>query len=175
MGPEQVPSSAFNPLQKQGLLFGCLDVHQRMAELEALLIQAEQPTMFTRYVSDLSPVEQRVLRDYFARIREVMSSLLRAHDVPLKGDRISLRWTATTALSFLQVAVAEISPGKLRGYGELAPEGKTAALRMQQELARLLDQAAQALPRDSGSDFAGRMAQLEASIPDLVQTLHSHF
>ena len=173
MGQTTNPGTAFNPLQKQSLLFACLDIHRRMAELESLLTQAEQPTLFSRYVADLAPVEQRVLRDYFARIREVMGNLLGAHNIPLNGKRVSLRWTATTSLTFLHVAVDEMSPGKLRGYGELTSEGRTAVLRIQQELERLVEQAAATLREGAGGDLAGRLSRLEESVPDLAQALET--
>jgi GTP-binding protein EngB required for normal cell division len=165
------PGTAFSALQKQSLLFGCMDIHQRMVELEAMLAQAEQPTLFSRYVSDLAPVEQRLLRDYFERIREVMADLLHAHDIPLQRERISLRWAATTSLTFLHVAVAEMSPDKLCGYGELTPEGRTAALRIQQDLERLVDQAARTPHQGCGGDLAIRLAQLEESVRDVGATL----
>jgi GTP-binding protein EngB required for normal cell division len=173
MDQDTKPGPAFSPLQKQSLLLGCVDIHRRMAELESLLTEAGQPTLFSRYVADLTPVEQQVLRDYFARIREVMSNLLRAHDIPLKRERVSLRWTATTSLIFLHVAVAEMSSGKLRGYGELTPDGRMAALRIQQELDRLVEQAARILHQGTGGDLAGRLARLEDSVPDLAQALET--
>jgi GTP-binding protein EngB required for normal cell division len=163
--------AVFNPLQKRSLLVGCLDIHRRMAELEALLSQAEPRTRFSRYAADLAPVEQQVLRDYFARIRDAMGDLLQAYDIPLDHERLSLRWTAATSLAFLQVAAAEMGPDKLRGYGELTAEGSWAALRMQQELERLIEQAARTLRPESGGDLAERLARLETSVPNLVPTL----
>jgi GTP-binding protein EngB required for normal cell division len=163
--------SAFNDFQQNTLRLGCQDIHERMAELAGLVAQADERSPFSRYVADLTPVERRVLRDYFSRIRQTMFDLLEAQDIPIDVRSISLRWAVLTGLSFLEVSVDEMGPEKLRGYGALSDEGRTAALRIQQELHRLIEQAARYLRAKSGGELQQRLARIQGAAADLRQTV----
>src|SRR5207253_7152845 len=44
----------FNESQTRTLLVGCLDIHRRMAEMEAMLVQSLKPSPFGQYINDLS-------------------------------------------------------------------------------------------------------------------------
>src|SRR5204862_427290 len=61
--------AVLNGPQSRAILCGCLDVHRRMAELEALITPGDRPSAFSEYGNDLSPTEAKVVQDYFARIR----------------------------------------------------------------------------------------------------------
>ncbi len=66
------PMAVLNEPQSRAILCGFLDVHRRMAELEARISPDERPSSFSEYVNDLSPTEAKVVQDYFARIRTAM-------------------------------------------------------------------------------------------------------
>jgi hypothetical protein len=150
------PAPAFNESQKRSLLFGLADLHQRLEQMETWL-GADDPSPLSRYVNDLSPAEARVVRDSFARLRAVMQDCLRECDLP-PARRTSLRWALQVGLSFLHVAVAEMGPGRLGGYGPLAPAGRAQALKVQQELSRLIEELDASLRRGPGGEPAGGTA-----------------
>lgn len=164
---------ALNPIQQHALMVGCIDIHRRMAELESFLDQADRVTPFTSHVADLAPVERQVVLDYFARIREVMRDLLQSQRIVLDANPISLRWALQTGMSFLHVAVADLGPGKLRGYGSLTEEGTAAALRFQQELIRPIDEASRYLRERAGANLVTRLSRLEETLPDVSQALRT--
>ncbi len=56
----------FNGPQSRAILCGYLDIHRRMAALEALLNADPRSSAFSSQVNDLAPTEARVVRDYFA-------------------------------------------------------------------------------------------------------------
>src|SRR5207245_2514755 len=94
---------------------------------------------FAQYVTDLSPTESKVVQDYFARIRTTMLACLQETGIPLEVRRTSVRWALQVDLSFLHIAVAEMAPERLRGYGPLDAAGREAVIKMQQDLNRLMD------------------------------------
>ena len=47
--------SALNEHQRRAVLFGFLDLHHRMAEMEALLGRADDPSPFSQTAPDLAP------------------------------------------------------------------------------------------------------------------------
>jgi GTP-binding protein EngB required for normal cell division len=161
---------SLNPSQKQSILFGFLDVHRRMAELEAAITQSGISSPFSQQVGDLSPTEVKVVQDYFTRIRTTMLSCLQEAGIPLEVRRTSLRWTLQVGMTFLHIAVAEMAPERLRGYGNLDAAEAEAVVKIQQDLYRLIDRLGAYLRQGLGRDLQQRLARLEAT-PASVATL----
>jgi hypothetical protein len=152
----------FNNAQTRAILSGFLDIHRRMVELEALLIPGTKPTAFSGYVNDLSLTEAKVIQDYFTRIRTAMLAHLRESEIPLDVRTTSLRWAIDVGISFMGINVAELGPKKLRGYGSLGEKAIAEATKFQQDLERLVDQAATYIRQGIGRDLSRRLARLEA-------------
>ena len=151
------------PLHKNALLSTCLYMESRLNEMEPLLAQAKRPSPLDRHVHDLSPAEAKVMEDYFARIRSTMVTCLQKHGIPITVDRVSLRWSLQTSMIDLSIAVAEVAPQRLGGYGELDDAGCQEVLSMQQELDRLLDRVMAYLRERLGHDLPERLARLQAA------------
>jgi hypothetical protein len=133
--------SSFSPRQQQSFAVAFMDVHDRLTHMESFIAQADRATPFGRYVGDMTADERKVVQDYFMQIRDAMQALLAANQIPLQLTPNSLRWALETGLVYVQVAVEEMSPERLRGYGTLTPEGQDAALAIKQELSRIVEQA----------------------------------
>jgi GTP-binding protein EngB required for normal cell division len=160
--------TSLNPSQTQSVLFSFLDVHRRMAELEAMLAQSAIASPFSQYVSDLSPTESKVIQDYFARIRSTMLACLQEAGIPLEVRRTSVRWALQVGMSFLHIAIAEMTPERLRGYGPLDPAGSEAVIKIQQDLYRLMDRVGAYVRQGLGRDLQQRLARLEATPVSIV-------
>jgi hypothetical protein len=150
----------FNPAQTRAILCGFLDVHRRMAEIEALLSPGTKTTPFSTHVNDLSPTEAKILQDYFARIRIAMLEHLRESEIPLDVQTTSLRWAIDVGISFIGINIAELGPKKLRGYGALDERASARATNFQQDLERLVDQAATYIRQGLGRDLSQRISKL---------------
>jgi GTP-binding protein EngB required for normal cell division len=153
----------FNEAQTRAILCGFLDIHRRMAELEALLTPGATPTPFSEYVNDLSPTEAKVIKDYFARIRTAMLEHLRESEIPLDVRKTSLRWAIDIGIAFVDINVAELGPKKLRGYGALKEAACAQDTKFQQDLKRLVDQAAAYVRQGLGRDLSQRLSRLETA------------
>jgi GTP-binding protein EngB required for normal cell division len=162
--------TSLNESQTQSLLLGCLDIDRRMAEMAALVAQAQDPSPFSAYTNDLSPTEVKVVQDYLARVRETMLAWLKGQGIPVEVRRSSLRWTFQVHLTALQVVVAEMGPEKLRGYGPLDEAGRAAVVQLRQDLDRLFNRPGTYLRQGLGRDLQGRLARLDAA-PAQVGTL----
>jgi GTP-binding protein EngB required for normal cell division len=151
------------PLHKNALLSTFLHIESRLNEMEPLLAQGKRPSPLNQHVHDLSPTEAKVVEDYFARIRSTMVTCLEKYGIPVEVHRVSLRWSLQTGLNFLSVAVAEVSPERLRGYGDMDDAGRQEVLSIQQELDRLLDRVVAYLSDRLGHDLPERLARLQAA------------
>ena len=152
-----------NESQKHSVLFSFLDFHRRMAELEATISQSTVSSAFSQYVNDLSPTESKVVQDYFARIRTTMLACLQDAGIPLEVRRTSLRWALQTGTIYLHVAIAEMAPERLRGYGPLDNADARTSVKIQQDLNRLIDRISTYLRQGLGQDLQQRLARLEAT------------
>ena len=153
----------FNDAQTRAILCGFLDIHRRMAELEALLIPGTKPTPFSGSVYDLSPTEAKVVQDYFARIRTAMLAHLHESEIPLDVRTTSLRWAIDVGISFIGINVGELGPNKLRGYGALGEKASAQTTKFQQDLERLVDHAATYIRQGLGRDLSQRLSRLAAA------------
>jgi GTP-binding protein EngB required for normal cell division len=159
-----------NDSHKRSVLFGLLDIHRRMAEMEAMLTQSTIQTPFSQFVNDLSPTESQVVRDYFARIRTTMHACLHEAGIPLESRRTSVRWSLQVGMTFLSIALSEMAPERLRGYGALDATGEANVVKIQQDIHRLIDRLGTYLRQGLGRDLSARLARLEAA-PASVVTL----
>ncbi len=153
-----------NPLHKNALLSTFLHIESRLNEMEPMLAQSKRPSPLDERIHDLSPTEAKVVEDYFARIRSTMVTCLEKHGIPIEVHRVGLRWALQTSLITLSVAVAEVSPDRLRGYGELDDAGRKEILSIQQELDRLLDRmttGAEPNPAADAADLIRDLNELE--------------
>ena len=112
------------PLHKNVLLTGFLDVESRLKRMEALLVQGTRRYPLNEYVGDLSPTETKVVADYFARIRSTMQTSLEKHQIPIEARPTSLRWALQRGMTLLDVALAELGPKRLQGYGSMHDAGR---------------------------------------------------
>ena len=156
-----------NESQTRFILTGFLDMHRRMAEMEAMLAQCPKPSVFSQYVHDLSPTESKVVQDYFARLRATMLDWLHESGIALEVRQTSLGWALQCGITFLHIAVAEMSPDRLRGYGHLDPEAATQVVKMQDGIRRLVERVAAYLRQGLGHDLSGRLMRLEATHADM--------
>ncbi len=140
-------------IHSRHILHGFLRVHKQLAELEALLLQCQTASPFSRFVRDVSSTECHVLQAHFARIRAAMLTHLANLGIPLEIRATSVRWTVETSLMHLQTAVDDMGPKQLAGYGELGPTEQAAIRKVQDDLTRLLGNVRESLQEETPGDL----------------------
>lgn len=106
-----------------------------------------------------------MVEDYFVRVRSMMLTCLEKHGIPIEMHRVSLRWSLQTGICFLGVAVDDVGPERLRGYGALDEAGRQEVLSIHQEIHRLPDRVVAYLTERLGHDLPERLARLQAGAP----------
>lgn len=97
---------------------------------------------FSRIVPDAVSVQQQVIADHAAELREHMRAILARYRIALPAREVSAIWSARAAITMAGIALDELDAKRLRGYGALPEEAATevsAAVAALQELLGRMD------------------------------------
>ena len=114
-----------NPSQRQRLLITCKHIDKLLEDIEDTLNAAASRTVFPSYVGDITPVQRKTIEDYIARLRAQLLQVLARHSLVPEMPRISASHSIDVGLTFIEIAIAELDPHYMRGYGPVSAEGAT--------------------------------------------------
>ena len=147
----------------RALYAAAVAVDRLLADIEGLAASSDSP--FRRFVDDLSPVQKQVLIAFTRAAHVRMVGALAHLGVPAPAPSGSARASARTALTFAEVALQEVEPSRLRGYGTLSPEADAAIERMLADLAATLGSVREFLAESTEDDLADRIGRLKDAAP----------
>lgn len=149
-------------------------------EVERVLVSAGNTSPFNRIVSDLTPSESGVVRDYLGRIRGAMLAAATRHGLDVQGFTVGARKAVDVQVLTASITVEEMRPHRLRGYGALDPQTAAEVDRTCDELERAIRELQLFLGGGEGEDYAGRLARLAgttedpALLPTLERVIRAH-
>jgi GTP-binding protein EngB required for normal cell division len=145
-------------------------VDKILSEIEGILRATKSNSPFETYISDATPVQSRVIDNYVSRIREVMVRFLHNQDIAVNAPQISSIWASRTSLVQAEVAIDELDPRHLRGYGELSLQASQELKETAFELQNLFKQMSNYLSQHLEMDPLARLKRLE-KLTDEIQLL----
>lgn len=154
-------ANLFNESQQRRLSVTCSHIDKLLKDVEEVLNVTASKSPFPKYVSDISPAQRRVVEDYIARFRAQLVRVLEGTRIPPPTAKISAVHSVRTTLTFIDIAVEELSPRYMKGYGEVPPNAQEALYGIVAELESLVRQLNEYLSQ-MGSDFDKRLKVLEA-------------
>ena len=159
--------SPFNEAQRRRLLASARHADKLLGEIEQILRNADSKAAFPRYRPDLAPHETRLLEGEIARLRSHLSRALGALGVRQDYPQFSALEAIRATLAFVRVAVQEMAPEYLRGYGAV-PEAASAALRgLSAELEGILNSIERSLALGGGAaDLEARIDRLDPAVEE---------
>jgi GTP-binding protein EngB required for normal cell division len=153
--------SPLNEAQRRRLFSNAQYADKLLSEIEAILSASESKSIFPKYVADLSPPQVRLIRSYIARFRNqlgrAMDGLGIASQMPALVSLHSIRVT----LTFVRIAVQQMAPHYLRGYGEVADSVTPQLQGLCAELEGLLERLGVALADGPAADLPARLERLQ--------------
>ncbi len=117
--------STLNPSQRQRLLVTCRHIDRLLRDVEDTLHASASKSPFPDYVSDISPTQQQAIEADIARIRAQLLQVLAGQSLAPLPPRISAAHSIDVSLTFAEIAIAELAPNYMRGYGPVSPEAAT--------------------------------------------------
>jgi GTP-binding protein EngB required for normal cell division len=125
-----------------------------------------RPGRYSRCVQDMSGSEVHWIESYSEKIRDQIYGLLQRFEVNLPAPTTSASWILKTGLVSLDIALEELYPSQMAGYGAIDQAAASELTWTLQEIRRLLKQLLVFLS-DANAAQEKRVLQLQAE-PSLV-------
>jgi len=162
-----------NPSQRQRLLITCKHIDKLLGDVEETLNAAASRSVFPNYVSDITPVQRKTIEDYVARIRGQLLQVLAGQSLAPEEPRISAAHSINVNLTFVEIAIADLVPNYMRGYGPVSQEGATDLNGIVAELQSAVKELLRYVLRPRAGDLRERVEKLASQGWDVeaLQTL----
>jgi GTP-binding protein EngB required for normal cell division len=160
-------NASLNEFQARRLRVTCEYVDKIIGEIEQVLYSAASKAAFPRYIQDITPTQRRTIEDYLARIRAQLARVLDGQAIPRPAAWVPASRAVYTGLTTIEIAVEELRPQYMKGYGELPPELATELEGISGELFGLVERLNRYLMQDAGQDLRQRLQRLEQTSGEL--------
>jgi GTP-binding protein EngB required for normal cell division len=152
---------SLNPSQARHLLVHCEHADQLLSEIENILTAAASKSPFPRYTVDVTPAQAKIVQDYIARVRAQLIRVLAGLDISPDGPKFGAIHSIRVTLAFIRIAIQEISPRYLAGYGEVPAALLPELNGLTTELEGLIDKLDGFLAQPVGEDLRSRLEKLD--------------
>ncbi len=166
LGREHMPEDASNSLNanhERRLSVTCRHIDKLLSEMEGALNASASRLAFPQYVSDLAPAQRRVIEDYITRIRAQLVRVLDGQHIERPVADIPVSRSLHAVLTFIDIAVEELKPEYMRGYGQVPADAAVELNGIAGELRGLVNQLDQYVARGSKEDLQQRLERLAES------------
>jgi hypothetical protein len=159
--PEDNMKSGLNDNQKQHLLatFGYVD--RLLNDALQSLSSAGAPSPFQQCMPDSLPIQREVLADHLMRLRALMVRTLEKQGITPPKPEVSSLWSFKTKLMSAAMAIEELRPESMQGYGDLTDEATRDLEAVADQIADILDLMGGYLNRGTAPDLQARLERLE--------------
>lgn len=111
--------------QRHRLLITCKHIDDLLGSIEETLNAAASKRIFTSYIDDVTPQQRKSIEVHIAHIRSRLLQVLAGQSLAPEEPRISASHSIHVGLTFIEIAIAELAPRYMRGYGAVSEEVAT--------------------------------------------------
>lgn len=140
MEPQNHAASPLNDPQQRALRISCQHMDRLLEDIEDALNPARSHSVFPKYVQDIAPVQRKTIEDYIVRIRAQLLRVLAGQLIAVEKPKITASHSIHTALTFVEIAIEELSPSRMSGYGPVSESGSADLNGVMQELQSIVQQ-----------------------------------
>jgi GTP-binding protein EngB required for normal cell division len=150
-----------NESHQRRLLANAQYADRLLADIEGILNSAESKSAFPKYRPDVSIHQTRQIRIHIARFREHLSRVLDALGVHRETAQFGSLHSIGVTLAFVRIAVQELAPEYLQGYGGLSSATVSELRGVCTELESLINSMERSLSMGEAVDLQARLDRLE--------------
>ena len=152
-----------NDPQQRHLRVTCQYIDKLLSDIESVLHISASKSPFPRYVPDITPAQSRVIEDHIHRLRSQLLRTLAWQQMEPNLPEIPATRAVMTDLSFVDIAIEELKPGYMKGYGPVPEDAISELNGIVYELRSLVE----GMERYVRQEFSGN---LEARLQELEET-----
>lgn len=116
-----VPS--LNHAQQRNLHNACRHMDSLLKDIEIALDTRKTNSVFPKYIHDVCPEERKTIELHLARFRAQLMAVLSNQSIEVEPPRVTASHAIHTSLTFIEIAIEELSPKRMGGYGPLSTAG----------------------------------------------------
>ena len=154
-------ANALNENQQRHLRVSCQYVDKLLSEIESIVNSSVSKSAFPRYLSQIPPANRRTIDDYIARIRAQLIRILDGQHIQREKPSIPDARAISVALGSIDIAVYELKPKSMRGYGEVPDSVALDLNGIVGELQGLVSRLNRYVLEGQGQDLKSRLQKLE--------------
>jgi hypothetical protein len=132
--------SSLNDSQQRSLRIACKHMDALLQDVEEVLNPARSNSVFPKYIQDIAPIQRKRIDDYIVRVRAELLRVLGGQAIAVEKPRIKASHAIHTALTFVEIAIEELSPGRMQGYGPVSDAGAAALNSVMTDLQAVVQQ-----------------------------------
>jgi GTP-binding protein EngB required for normal cell division len=154
-------ANSLNSNHERRLSVTCRYIDTLLADMESILSVSSSKLAFPQYTPDLTSPQRRVVEDYISRIRAQLIRVLDGQNIGRPPADIPVTRSLHSTLTFVDIAVEELRPEYMRGYGEVPTAAAVELNGIAGELQGLVRQLDHYLVRGAGENLQQRLEKLE--------------
>jgi GTP-binding protein EngB required for normal cell division len=124
------------------------------------IVAASSAQAFPKYKNPLTPAQVRTTRDYIKRLRQHITHVLKDVEISLPPAKFDSTHSIRVTLQFVEIAIEELAPERLKGYGEPPPALLRSLAGGLQEIKGIVRQMDSYLIQQSDSELSARLDRL---------------
>ena len=156
-----------NEFQARRLRVTCQYIDQLLSEVGEILHASSSKAAFPRFLPDIAPTQSCTIEDYLARLRAQLVRVLDGQGITREKPSIPASRAVHVALGTIDIAVEELKPHYMQGYGDLPEAAATELNGIVGELRGLVSKLDRYLLEGVGEDLKLRLQRLEQKSNDL--------
>src|SRR6202167_2376311 len=149
--------NSLNSNHERRLSVTCRYIDKLLADMEGILNVSSSRLAFPQYTPDLTSAQRRVVQDYIGRIRAQLIRVLDGQNIERPSADIPVGRSLHSTLTFVDIAVEELKPEYMRGYGEVPRQAAVELNGIAEELQGLVRQLDHYLMRGTGENLQERL------------------
>lgn len=155
------PESGLNENHVRHVVTTFRYMDELLSKAEHIMASAESPSAFQEYSDDTTPLQRKVTHDYVVRLREMMSRNLEELRIPRPAPVTGALWAARNAVTFANIALADMESERMGGYGKLSHAAAERIDAIVAELRAAVERLDVYLAHSEGTDLQARLLRLE--------------
>jgi GTP-binding protein EngB required for normal cell division len=168
MDSQNTPSAGLlNEFQARRLRATCQYIDKLLSDISEILHASASKAAFPRFLPDIVPAQSRTIEDYLVRLRAQLVRVLDGQGIPRENPSIPASRAVHVALGTIDIAVEELKPHYMHGYGDLPEAAATELNGIVGELRGLVSKLDRYLLEGVGEDLKLRLDRLQQKSNDL--------